>query len=421
MSRILPFVCVVISLNAFSQPVETSETQGDCKVKDIGILIIGDDTKEGAEFGRQVVMTMSRYPCYKVVDLTENLEAGMGIGAARVEEGKEELEQGQSLFDEMKFSEAKEHFRLAVEAFSEGFAYLPYLKPIIDALMYYGATQAITGDRENAIKSFMKAIALKDNVSVDDYSILPEPKSAFERAKQLITLGANGSLSVVTEPPGVEVFIDGHFLGISPLIEPSITAGPHFIVLSKVGYMKKSLAIDVPPGQNVNISSPDGDMEPAKRKQILDGIRKKISSNDPERIRAGIEDLSGILLTSRALVVQILESDGTYSVEFSMWDLTSQQKVWGGRYPEQGFVSTLGRGIAENLISLAVEKDEGRTKIKTTQRVTKRGILSKWWFWTAVGVAVAGGTTTALLLSMKKGHEAKGFKHDHTGAVVIRF
>jgi hypothetical protein len=133
--------------------------------------------------------------------------------------------------------------------------------------------------------------------------------------------------------------------------------------------------------------------------------------------------VKALFLTDMAVVVRVQELSGGEVARLSMWDLTTMQEVWHGTEPEGGMSASLGPGAAQSLVARAVSKDEERARVQESGAATikaKSSIWSKWWFWTAVGAVIVGGTTTAVVLTRPKA-EKPGLPHDGTGAVILRF
>jgi hypothetical protein len=58
-----------------------------------------------------------------------------------------------------------------------------------------------------------------------------------------------GSLAVITDPSGAEVFIDGNFRGVSPVTIQGLSAGMHTILLTLQEYTDNSTTITITAGQ----------------------------------------------------------------------------------------------------------------------------------------------------------------------------
>jgi len=64
-----------------------------------------------------------------------------------------------------------------------------------------------------------------------------------------------GSLAVITEPSGAEIYIDGNFKGVSPVTIPGLFAGTHTVLLTLEEYANTSTNISVTTGQTQKYST----------------------------------------------------------------------------------------------------------------------------------------------------------------------
>ena len=58
-----------------------------------------------------------------------------------------------------------------------------------------------------------------------------------------------GSLAVITDPPGVEIYFDGDFKGVSPVTIPGLSAGTHTVLLTLQEYADNTTNISITAGQ----------------------------------------------------------------------------------------------------------------------------------------------------------------------------
>ncbi len=406
-------------------PAPAPAAAAKCKARSVVVVAVGNLTREAAEFEQMLSDALLRYPCYKVRDVVDTLEAGLGEGLARIEEGRREAEIGQQESLEVRLESAREHLQRATDAFSAGFAYLPYAGPLVDALMQLGVAEAATGEPDGAIDSFRQALRLRPDADIADWSAIPEAATAFQAARRLATSDATGALVVDSTPAPAEVWIDGRFAGVTPLDEPSLPAGPHWVVLRKAGWVRKSVRIDVPAGASTTVPTAQSTLVPARRRPLYETMSAKLARVAPDQDSPeAIEDLKALFLSDMAMVLRVQRAGDGFAAHLALWDLSTMERIWTGVEPETGTASELGRGGAESLISRAVGSDEERGRVEESGAATvtakKGGIETKWWFWTIIGVAVVGGTTAALLLTRPKGEE-RGLAHDGTGGVLIRF
>jgi PKD repeat protein len=64
-----------------------------------------------------------------------------------------------------------------------------------------------------------------------------------------------GSLTVITDPAGARVSIDGDVKGLSPATVPGLSAGPHTLLLKLDDYYDLSTTVNVTAGQNQNYTT----------------------------------------------------------------------------------------------------------------------------------------------------------------------
>ncbi len=65
--------------------------------------------------------------------------------------------------------------------------------------------------------------------------------------------GATGNINIQSEPKGAEVYLDGSFMGNTPLALKDIDAGEHVIKVTKAGYVDAETTITLNPKENRNV------------------------------------------------------------------------------------------------------------------------------------------------------------------------
>jgi hypothetical protein len=64
-----------------------------------------------------------------------------------------------------------------------------------------------------------------------------------------------GSLAVDSRPPGASVFVDGKFVGTTPLVVETMGAGEHAIHLDREGYRRWATAVRVAAGERSRVAA----------------------------------------------------------------------------------------------------------------------------------------------------------------------
>ncbi len=390
-----------------------------CRTRQVLVAITGPENPGTVEFRRSVVQALSRFGCYRTVDPVESLEAGMAAGLARVDSGREALEQGRQAFLDMRIGAAIPLLERASDDFSNAFGHLPHSGPLVEALLTLGASMAVDGDEAGARKAFVGALHLRPDAMVRDVTTLPEAANAFKAAMGAVRANRTGSLLVDSDPPNAEVYLDGAFVGPAPYDQPAVAAGSHWVVLRKAGFERKSARVEVPDGGTASLLGEAAILAPSRRRPLYETAMAKLSKSGPDRgPKDGVEDLKALFLSDLLLVFD----PGAGGLSASLWDLETMERVWVGK---DAATTGLGRGAAEDLVARAIQANDARGKVQESGAATiqaKSGIASKWWFWTVLGVVVAGGVAGVLAWQLDKGSNAPdGLDQDGTGAVVVRF
>jgi hypothetical protein len=64
-----------------------------------------------------------------------------------------------------------------------------------------------------------------------------------------------GSLAVITDPAGAEIFVDGDFKGVSPVTLTELSTGTHTVLLTLKEYANTTANISITAGQTKKVSS----------------------------------------------------------------------------------------------------------------------------------------------------------------------
>ncbi|KQC06346.1 MAG: hypothetical protein APR55_04960 [Methanolinea sp. SDB] len=85
----------------------------------------------------------------------------------------------------------------------------------------------------------------------------PQPVNRFvvHIRPPLITPTTTGSVIVTSRPEGATVYLDGQFLGITPVIESGIEPGVHAILVEKDGYEPRDSGVTVRVGRSSSVSA----------------------------------------------------------------------------------------------------------------------------------------------------------------------
>ena len=78
---------------------------------------------------------------------------------------------------------------------------------------------------------------------------------ASVNADLILAKESTGSLAVITEPPGAEIFIDSDFKGVSPVTITGLSSGTHTVLATLKDYTNISTNLSISAGQTQKYSA----------------------------------------------------------------------------------------------------------------------------------------------------------------------
>ncbi|HUU02251.1 MAG TPA: PEGA domain-containing protein [Myxococcota bacterium] len=176
---------------------------------------------------------------YKGVDLQALLGAG-SAAAARLEsidEGKRLLTNGKGAYEQLDLELAQKSFMTALRKFEYGYGFMDKPGPLLECLMYLGATWVLVGEPDRAISVFQRAYDLPGRKVLDPNLFPPNIQEIFKSAAKQAASGTMGKVTLLSVPQNAEIYVDGEYRGGSPLKAVDLRAGAHMVKAVKDGYL----------------------------------------------------------------------------------------------------------------------------------------------------------------------------------------
>lgn len=152
------------------------------------------------------------------------------------EEGKSYLESGIKAYNkdadfDKTISEIKKAIQIGLKDKSDQ----------IQAHLHLGFAYIAKGKRIDAVVEFAKAINLDPEINLDPKTYSSKIISVFNETKQSLV----DSLTVVSNPGGADVFLDGKKVGVTPVKISGVLVGERSLTIVKDYYQPKSLTVQV--------------------------------------------------------------------------------------------------------------------------------------------------------------------------------
>jgi len=337
---------------------------------------------------------------------------------------------GKKQFENMDLESAQNSMSKALANFWRCPAYIGNGVEYLETVKMLGAIYFLVGEEKMGKKMFRNALIFNPDTSINKDIFPPNVVTEFEKIKSGISSMEKGSLNISTIPQGAEVYVDGVFAGISPVIKKDIPVGNHFISIEKDGYINDGGRVDIKANDEEVYQA---QLIPAKRyadySQILASLQTDLSL-DP--IGESIKSLAAIT-GAEVIFASMVRRDGTeIVVDAYLFDIASKSRIYNTtkrfQYPIKDAESELTPFILEFLSGRAsskdikpvtaiqrsikpVEVDIPECKINADCKgglvCNKKGkcvredskeskeFYKQWWFYSAVGGAVillTGGT-----------------------------
>jgi tetratricopeptide (TPR) repeat protein len=143
------------------------------------------------------------------------------------------LKNGRDLFNGLKFPEAIAEFDAIVQAYDAGKlqdAGPEGAKMVSEALDLRARAYFNLGDRSRAATDFEKLLSVNIDYQFDKQKVSPKVVELFEQVKR----ENMGTLTLITDPPGADAFLNEDSIGLTPLVSRPVMKGtPKLKILLK--------------------------------------------------------------------------------------------------------------------------------------------------------------------------------------------
>ena len=389
------------------------------------------DTKETAAAAAGIARALrysKQHPDYKVQNLHGVLNTGgESDHLANIQNGTSYYESGRKAMRQGDIDEAVIQLSDAATLLERSFVYLPKTKTYKTLLLHLGEAQLSNDLKKAAKQSFARAVLM--GAKAKWVPLEANALALFNKVKKSVHMRPSGTIEVITEPPNVEVYVDGRFRGVSPMNIENVLEGKHIVTLKKLGFKRITKTVEV--SSEEETTEVFEDLEYARRhilmKQLFAKLPNAVALAERADNKTGgdaINLVKRMLRCEVAVVLRIKSVDDAQEIEAMVFDTVSKRLLNKRTelIPLQSNLRnrTAFRAFTKKLmdfdyaIALGGATDPGPTVVQ------EGGIVSKWWFWTAIGAVVVGATAGGVYAAMNQ-EEPPPFAKDGSGAMVISF
>jgi PEGA domain-containing protein len=301
---------------------------------------------------------------------------------------------------------------------------------LTDLHLYAGLALLAMGDKAKAAEEFRQAIAQNNKLTLSNKRFPPDVIEAFNSTKRRILSGDSTMVTLVSKPPGATVYIDGQTRGTTPIRATPLYAGRHFIRFQLEGYSPWTINLPdgTPPSEIKALMVPLWTGDPPE-----DILASGISDEQmDESVLSSMRLLAGFFRADALVLVSISKEEQDYHLGVRLFvvqpEIVSRARLFNLGSDLGGFDKKI-KGVASTFKGL--KRISGKTIVASNpigdnssgrndylpdpngkkddpigpiSTATGTKWYKSWWFWTIVGVSVAG-TATGLTLWMLQPEE----------------
>jgi hypothetical protein len=319
------------------------------------------------------------------------------VPSDQVDFARESLQKGKDLLYKLEVDQAIAQLADAVDQLV---AVLPYIKKqeLADAMITLAVAQMQKG-KNTAMNQTLRRLLIWRPAFQPDSDVPPQINDPLETARQTVSQLPQAQIRINSDPPGAQVFVDGDYIGVSPTVASNLAVGEHYVTFKKLGY-KRGLRVAQVTKSGVDVT----DKLQRAEKYLL--VEQAIARTAPQMGKSPldpvVDNLKETLFLDHMVFMEAKKgvTDDEIQLKAYLYDLRNRRllsskdgrvKLLAGGVPQSGSLVPLAEALYEKVNysgDLEAPVDALPPPVAEAKPLYKR-----WWFWTALGVVVAGGAT----------------------------
>lgn len=172
----------------------------------------------------------------------------------RIIEGRQALEAARQAMARAQEAKAEKLLLQAEARFTEAAGNLSTHTELLDVYLLLGNVYLGLGRKAAASDVFARAARLDPRFIPDPAKYPPQTVRALRIKQAAMKRAGLGRLQILSEPPG-QTFVDGRFLGTTPVTVRSLAPGSHTVSVRRPGFKTWTATVDVPTFKPVRVEA----------------------------------------------------------------------------------------------------------------------------------------------------------------------
>ncbi len=230
----------------------------DYNITQVFVVGMSSDLEHAAGTVTNVIRKVMRNtPGITVLDLNKRLTANAPPEVkARKEKARKALAKAKEALKNMDYAASLKYAKLARKAFEKMGGYLEPLDRYKESILLIGVAHGMMGDIKSAQRAFLDLLLLDPHLNLPKGGFEAFVVDLFKKVKNNLQSQAVGSLSIKSDPPGANLYLDGKLKDVTPLTLDGVIAGPHLVVIKQPGYQNWGKVVNVAAGTQDIIEAP---------------------------------------------------------------------------------------------------------------------------------------------------------------------
>lgn len=318
------------------------------------------------------------------------------------------IEEAQTFYDNFSFKEGINLLESTIETYRQSESLHAQYFKLTDAYLVLG--NIYVGDKNNraALAAFSEALRLNSDLSLDPLQYPPQTIEVFNEAKnaQPEKSSTSNKLDIQASPENSRIFVNGKLQGENQVSIENLSEGEHFILVENDGYRSWGQKINLPQKNELKISLKEKKEQPLTNKGLTVASLRDV--DELVRLSLPIGDKLGV---DKVVLVSLEEIGYNHRITARMIDIEyrashKSQSVEVLDLPKDTRSAAIH--IANDLNKLsdvdlaANPKKYAESDVIVIGKKRKRPLYKNPVIWALLGLVIAGGATSAVLLTRDK-------------------
>lgn len=348
------------------------------------------------------------------------------------------VEDGRKALDANRWAEALKAFTEAEQGLQGA---LGVADRALVARVYKGLGVALAGLHrlDEARRAMHRSLAVYPNQDAASYAYSLDTRNLFSQVQREVQDLPNGALVVSTTPEAAEVYVDYEFRGFSPVRVAGLTAGDHLVTAWLEGHQVFASFATVQGGADDRV---DADLKTtsattAIRANIAVALRAMGKGRPVDDAAAG---LAAATDATDVVFLRVAQAPGGFVLSgfhrgpagVRPVQATLQRDATLVQSAQALFGDTVGTAVPAEAVLAPLDAPavampgpagevgaplggEGEEYVidpnspifkDTAKKPEEAGIVTRWWFWTAIGAVVGGAVALGVVLGRRSSEAA---------------